>query len=142
MTEAEKSSFSFTNFTINECSLDFTKERSKEINIEFDPAGNHYPKSNKFILFLNVRVNNAAKEQLIEIKTESSFQFSNNLPNLMTFFTLNAPAIIFPYLRAFISSLSVQSGHKPILIPTLNLSGIAKILESNIKIIEEESVQA
>lgn len=142
MTEAEKSSFSFTSFKINECSLDFTKERSKEINIEFDPAGNHYPKSNTFILFLNVRVNNAAKEQLIEIKTESSFQFSSNLDNLMTFFTLNAPAIIFPYVRAFISSLSVQSGHKPVLIPTLNLSGIAKVLESNIKIIEEESVQA
>jgi len=137
MTEAEKSSFSFINFLINECSLDFKKDRTTEINIEFDPSGIHFLKTNTFKLFLNVRVNNSNKEQLIEIKTESSFQFSDDLPNLMKFFTINAPAIIFPYIRSFISSLSVQSGHKPILLPTLNLSGLAKVLESNIRTTEE-----
>ena len=142
MTQAEKSSFSFVDFVINECSLDFKKDRTSDFNINFDPSGNHYSKTNTFKLFLNVKVINSLKELLIEIKTESTFQFSDNLPNLMKFFTINAPAIIFPYIRSFISSLSVQSGHKPIIIPTLNLSGLAKVLESNIKVIEEETIQS
>ncbi len=33
---------------------------------------------------------------------------------------INAPAIAFPYFRAFITSLSLQGGYEPIIPPTLN----------------------
>lgn len=136
MTEVKKASFNFINFVINECTLDFTKDRTTELNISFNPSGKHFLKTNTFKLFVNVKIINGNKEQIVDINTESKFKFSSDLKNLSTFFTKNAPAIIFPYIRAFVSSLSVQSGHKPILIPTLNLTGLAKVLESNIEIIE------
>lgn len=141
MTEAKKASFSFIDFVINECSIDFKKDRTSEISINFDPSGKHFLKTNTFKLFLSVEIVNALKEQLIEIKTESTFQFSEDLSNLTTFFTINAPAIIFPYIRSFVSSLTIQSGHKPIVLPTLNLSGLAQVLESNIITIEDETAQ-
>jgi preprotein translocase subunit SecB len=141
MTEATKSSFSFIDFVINECALDFTKDRTSEISIDFNPSGKHFVKTHIFKLFLDVKLFNSSKEQIIEIKTESTFQIGDDLQNTGTFFTKNAPAIIFPYIRAFISSLSVQSGHKPIVIPTLNLTGLTQVLEANISAINEEIVQ-
>lgn len=33
---------------------------------------------------------------------------------------VNAPAISFPYLRAYISNLTLQSGIKPIILPSIN----------------------
>ena len=37
--------------------------------------------------------------------------------------SLNGPAIVFPYIRSFISSMSSLSGFETITLPTLNLSG-------------------
>ena len=34
--------------------------------------------------------------------------------------TVNAPAIAFPFLRAFVANLLISSGNKPILLPSIN----------------------
>lgn len=46
-------------------------------------------------------------------------------------FYKNAPAIIFPYVRAYVTSLTVLSGIEAINIPTMNLSSIADDLKNN-----------
>ena len=61
-----------------------------------------------------------------------SFKDSDKLSR---FLYLNAPAIMFPYLRAYISSLTALSGINPITLPTLNLSGLKSELESNISVL-------
>ncbi|MEZ3531658.1 MAG: protein-export chaperone SecB [Muribaculaceae bacterium] len=33
----------------------------------------------------------------------------------------NAPAILFPYMRAYVSCVTAQSGMSPVIIPTINL---------------------
>jgi len=38
------------------------------------------------------------------------------------FVRINAPAIVFPYLRAYISNLTVGAGFSPIVLPTLNFT--------------------
>lgn len=38
---------------------------------------------------------------------------------------INAPAIAFPYLRAYISNLSLQSGYKPVILPSINFVSLA-----------------
>ena len=35
---------------------------------------------------------------------------------------INAPAIAFPFLRSFITTVSVNAGFKPIIIPSINLT--------------------
>ncbi len=38
------------------------------------------------------------------------------------FIQINAPAIAFPYLRSFITTISTSAGFKPIILPTINLT--------------------
>ena len=42
------------------------------------------------------------------------------------FVKVNAPAIAFPYLRAFISTLTLQSGLEPIILPSINFVELNK----------------
>lgn len=39
---------------------------------------------------------------------------------------INAPAIAFPYLRALISNITLQSGFKPVMLPSINFVEFAK----------------
>ena len=42
------------------------------------------------------------------------------------FLTINAPAIAFPYVRSYISNLTLQSGFSPIILPAVNFVKLAK----------------
>ena len=39
---------------------------------------------------------------------------------------INAPAIAFPYLRSFLSVLTMQAGYSPIMLPSINFVEFAK----------------
>lgn len=59
------------------------------------------------------------------IKLEMRFFFESDIiidENFKkgTFPKVNAPAIAFPYLRAYISNLTMQSGFEPLLLPSIN----------------------
>ncbi|WP_222708016.1 protein-export chaperone SecB [Algibacter pacificus] len=45
---------------------------------------------------------------------------------LSDFPKINAPAIAFPYLRAYISNLTLQSGFEPVMLPSINFVNLAK----------------
>jgi hypothetical protein len=61
---------------------------------------------------------------LINIEVIGLFKFSGKVEDVRTFLLLNAPAILFPYVRAYISSMTALSGMDTIVIPTMNLSGM------------------
>lgn len=42
------------------------------------------------------------------------------------FVTVNAPAIAFPYVRSYISNLTLQSGFSPIILPSVNFVKLAQ----------------
>lgn len=60
----------------------------------------------------------------IFLNIEGQFEFDKDLtdPVKESFFNVNAPAILFPYVRAYISTLTALSGINPIILPTINLS--------------------
>lgn len=43
------------------------------------------------------------------------------------FFKFNAPAIVFPYIRSFVSNFILNAGFKPIILPSLNFTNVKKI---------------
>lgn len=59
------------------------------------------------------------------LKTEMFFFFETDI-NLeeefidSTFANINAPAIAFPYMRAFISNFTLQAGFRPVMLPSVN----------------------
>jgi len=52
--------------------------------------------------------------------------------NFENFLYRNAPSILFPYIRAYISSLTCLSGIAPVTLPTMNLIDLIDELKANI----------
>lgn len=138
MTDTEIAAFRFVDFKIIKSDFDFSFERGTNLNISFNLSGQHFIQTNVFKLIIETLVNNHKDELLIRIQSESLFNFSE-IPaeNLMNYFIENAPAIVFPYIRAYIGTLTTQSGYPALLLPTLNLSNLSKSLEENITRITE-----
>lgn len=134
-----KSKFSFEGYIIKDAKLHLTNnERSKTINFNFAPSGTIDKNKKTFTLELNTWVYDETKSFEINIVTSATFKYieddSGNIE--MKYLLLNAPAIVFPYIRAYIANLSALSGISTILLPTINMAGLADNLKENIKIVE------
>ena len=68
----------------------------------------------KFNLQLEIHFSFEADEALTEEFKSSSF------------LKINAPAIAFPYLRSYISNLTMQSGYDTVVLPSVNFVRIAR----------------
>lgn len=131
----ENSQFQFKGFQIKKSLIDINNNDDLDLSIQFKPSGILNKKESTFVLNLGVVIKDSDKLN-IEILSESFFKYSNiDDDKLSNFLYLNAPAIMFPYLRAYISSLTALSGINPITLPTLNLSGLKSELESNISVL-------
>lgn len=137
MSEVAKASFRFTSFTVKESHIVVKEDGDNDFELSFIPSGIVFPSDNRFELEIIFEA--IDKNGLVEIKVVSNgiFQYSD-IPDITNtkFFTENASAILFPYIRAYVSTLTVQSGVTPIILPTLNLSGMGETLKKNITISE------
>ena len=75
-------------------------------------------------LEMTADINDEHNALVIKIKTQGFFEFDSDLEQKEkdVFFRTSAPAILFPYIRAYITTLSSLSGVKPVILPTLNMS--------------------
>jgi preprotein translocase subunit SecB len=124
---AEKEAqFRFVNYRITESviKLDPEVEPSDELEVNFEQTIGVHETENRMRLLLNTSITDKNNALSIAVKAEGYFEFDEGLDEDMKdgFFNANAPAILFPYIRAYISTLSTLSGIKPIVLPTLNLS--------------------
>lgn len=124
---AEKEAqFRFVNYRINESviKLDPEVEPSDELEVNFEQTIGVHETENRMRLVLDTSISDKNNALSIAVKAEGYFEFDEGLSEDMKegFFNANAPAILFPYIRAYISTLSTLSGIKPIVLPTLNLS--------------------
>ena len=75
------------------------------------------------------------KDIKFDLHIEAIFFFSldadiNEEFKISAFPKINAPAIAFPFLRAYISNLTLQSGFDPVVLPSINF---VKLAEKNQK---------
>jgi len=134
MKEAVKSAFRFEKYSITRSVIDRkSNETPESLQIGFEPKGTHYRNEGKFELFLGVHIEDEAKSLSIEVDAIAIYVLEGEVSEKMlsTFFYLNAPAILFPYLRAYVATLTTLSGMPPINLPTLNLTQLAPELEKN-----------
>lgn len=127
----------FVDFKVLESHIVFKQTGKYKINLAFNPEGQVIKSNSTFILKLGVQVHDEDEKFFIELETESTFKYSDTIDveeYINSLFVLNAPAIVFPYLRAYITNLTAQSGMSPLILPTLNLSKIGEDLKSNIQI--------
>jgi|SRR5690554_310736 len=129
---SKKSSFQFKGYKINKSLIEIKGIGADELTVNFEPSGVLDRVKNIFFLNLKVKVFDLEKNTNIEVEIEGQYSFNDEDNNLKDFLFLNAPAILFPYIRSYITALSALSGAAPITLPTMNLSGLSEQLKDNI----------
>lgn len=81
---------------------------------------------NIFLIGFKVIVDNTE----FKINLEMAFVFELDEPinekfKKSDFVKINAPAIAFPYVRSYISNLTLQSGFSPVILPSVNFVQLA-----------------
>lgn len=92
-------------------------------------VGQFYPEDKDNILGVGFLV--SFKQDSYALRAEMRFFFetddiiTDEFKN-STFPVINAPAIAFPYLRSFLSTITMQSGYPPVMLPSINFVEFAK----------------
>jgi len=127
-------SFQFRTFKILKSIIEIGEDKpSDSYNLRFIPSAIIKKSESCFIMTLKVNINDDNKAINIEIQSIGEFFFQSNInkEELESYFYVNAPAILFPYIRAYITTLTTLSGINPIILPTLNLSALGSQLKAN-----------
>lgn len=121
-----KSKFQFLGYQITESIIKIAEDIdvSDNINVNFEQTIGVDEGDHKMRLTMTAVVTDANNALDVKVTSNGYFQFDSDIDDNMkeVFFCVNAPAILFPYIRAYITALSSLSGVAPIIIPTLNLS--------------------
>jgi len=136
--EPKKAAFSFESFKFN--SFQFIEPETTEydgLSLSINPSGVYTNSDRLFKLKLDFRafiVNNEDIEvghDVVKLTMQSSFLLSSEANEIPDFFYANSIAIVFPYLRSFLSTLTMQANTKQILLPLLNLTHLEAPLREN-----------
>lgn len=133
---SESSKFQFQGFTVTRSLIERKdNEPTRKLSIGFKPQGIINKVDGVFQLHLGVKIEDEKKSLNIEIESTANYKFDTILDedSLSQFFYLNAPALLFPYIRAYIGTLTNLSGFEPVNLPTLNISSLAEELKRNTK---------
>lgn len=124
----EKAEFSFKGYRFSKVSFDFDIVNNESFDVKINPSGKYDSSESVFILrFLFEAFASTEKKLVSSVECESIFKFVEpiDFADIPPYFFANSIAIVFPYIRAFISTISVQAGGiKPIVIPTFNLTSL------------------
>jgi len=92
-----------------------------EVNFKF-PTELDFTQKNLISFPMEVLIENEDKSLRIQVGIIGIFESDVDLTKEKSFIEVNAPAIIFPYIRAYVSNLTSMSGIQPILLPTYNMT--------------------
>ncbi|MGX9986849.1 hypothetical protein [Soonwooa purpurea] len=127
-----KAAFSLENYHFSKVSISLENKTSNDIQISFNPSGRFISESSSYELkfIFNALTNDSP---FVEIECVANFKFENvsGFDEIPTYFYRNSIAIIFPYVRAFISTVTLQANIPPVVLPTMNLSSLEKPLRDH-----------
>lgn len=135
----EKAVFKLDRYHFTRASLDFNIPNDAELNISFNPSGVFHSKEARYDLVFDVTVGcNETNTEVIKVSCEASFSFGNkiSIAEIPEYFYPNCLAIVFPYVRAFVSTVSLQANVQPVVLPTINLMGLTEDLKERTKVVE------
>jgi preprotein translocase subunit SecB len=127
-------SFKFEGFKIVKSIFEMNESENEQIfSLEFKPKGLIDKENSKFELEFGVLIEEKNNKFKAEITAVGKYSFDSEIQEglLDNFFYQNATAILFPYIRAYITTLTSLSGIAPIILPTLNLSNLGPELKRN-----------
>ncbi|HAH24359.1 MAG TPA: hypothetical protein DCL77_11500 [Prolixibacteraceae bacterium] len=139
MIEAKEAAFSFVDFKIPQFSYNENNEGGSELTIGYSPSGIYNSLTGEFELKLKFIASRATNKEdvVIDLTMLAKFKFRSiiELKDIPEYFYKNAIAIAFPYLRSFISTLTLQANTKLLKIGLMNLSDLEIPLKQNTVIV-------
>jgi preprotein translocase subunit SecB len=136
----ETAIFTLENYIFDKIELDVQNINIGDtISLSFNPFGTYTSKNGVFELCFTFKALVQSKEKpIVHVSCNAKFKFKNNLDfnDLPPFFFSNSIAILFPYIRAMVSTLTLQANIPPIVLPTMNLTSLSQQLKSNTTIRE------
>lgn len=135
---SDLSKFQFKGYSINRSLIELQENSNFDnIKIGFKVSGLVHQNEKLYFLNLLVNITNEERNLKIEVEATGKFKFEDveKIEDISSFFYINSSAILFPYIRAYISTLTNLSGNRSITLPTMNLTNLAEELKSNTKIV-------
>lgn len=135
----KNAAFTLKGYRFPKALIDLTNIRAENNEFKMDllPTGKFIAETHEFELRFSfmAKLNNSEKPA-IAIDCEGRFEFADDIAfdDIPDYFYPNSIAIIFPYVRAFVSTLSLQANYRPIIIPTMNLSDLSESLRQHVAI--------
>lgn len=128
--KVEKARFRFVEYLFKETSIKLTGEDiSDDVEFGIEPNGIFEEDNKMFILTLNVLVKDKKSSLEVKMTVIGKFEYeTNDIQELVPYLGFNAPAIMFPYIRAYITNITALGGMSPIILPTLNMESVGKEL--------------
>ena len=128
--KVEKARFRFVEYLFKETSIKLTGEDiSDDVEFGIEPNGIFEEDNKMFILTLNVLVKDKKSSLEVKMTVTGKFKYeTNDIQELVPYLGFNAPAIMFPYIRAYITNITALGGMSPIILPTLNMENVGKEL--------------
>ena len=118
--------FRFLRYNIIKSSIeiDDNKVVNEDLTVEFSQEGAECIENNLYKHTLGVDIIDKNNVMRIKVVVIGLFEFDRDIDEKLksTFFNSSAPAILFPYVRAYVTTLTGLSGVNPVILPSLNLA--------------------
>ena len=135
--QGKAATFTLKSYRFLQVSMDFETQEGATLSVSFDPNGEYCKATGEYKLRLITRVSSEEKE-FISTTLQVVFGFTEfiELSEIPDYFYPNCMAIVFPYVRSFLSTLSLQANVPPIILPIINFSDLQGVLKRNTKEVE------
>ena len=129
--------FSLKNYIFDQVKIDLSSlAERKSLGIDFTPEGVYNAQTGEYSLLFGF---NAFPEEekgssIVSVRCAAIYEFpaKPTAAEIPEFFFVNSIAILFPYIRAFVSTVTLQANLiPPIILPTLNLTSLGQQLKEN-----------
>lgn len=130
----EKALFALQNYRFDKVWLDLSDlSDNMSLDIAFTPSGKYNPETGTYSLAFAFKAKAESGKPVITIECNAVYCFNEAMPfeDIPVYFYSNSIAILFPYIRAFVSILTLQANVQPIMLPTFNLESLKDELLHN-----------
>jgi preprotein translocase subunit SecB len=130
----QDAAFSIINYQFDKVEIDLSHHKTDELSVSFDIQGVYTQEIAQYELAFSVKVgHNDDDIPFAKVHCKGMFEFENvsNLNDIPDFFYTNSIAILFPYVRAYLSLVTTQANVPGIILPTFNLSDLKDELRRN-----------
>lgn len=133
---SQKAAFQLEKYLFSKVNITLENKTNQEMLVEFNPSGVYNQEQSQYDLKFTFKAffeEKGIENPYVLIECIGFFKFEDvqNIEDIPPFFYRNAIAILFPYLRAFVSMVSLQANVAPVVLPTLNLSDLEQPLKDN-----------